>query len=254
MDKVDYKLSSYDLDILQGYGYSTKFWVDENGKQYLIKIDTPLHESLNEYASSQLALAFGIDCVVYEKIKVDLDGYGYSAIKCESYIKENDEEHTVYDIIREFPKQKLLSAEKFIWLLDRLSEKTGEDKEYLRNGLLKIATFDYIVCNLDRHLNNIVLLKSDKGYRFSPLFDFGRTFAGAKDIRTDSDIQSRLREYYTINKSIMKEIQDMDIDYSKKLVNEWIDTCNGYKGIDNLDIDLGYKKLIKYRIKQILSL
>ena len=254
MDKVDYKLSSYDLDILQGCGYSIKFWVDENGKRYLIKIDTPLHESFNEYASSQLALAFGIDCVVYEKIKVDLDGYEYSAIKCESYIKENDEEHTVYNIIREFPNKKISSAEKFIWILDKLVEKTGMNKEYLRDGLLKIATFDYIVCNLDRHLNNIVLLKSDKGYRFSPLFDFGRTFAGAKDIKTDLDIQSRLREYYIINKSIMKEIQDMDIDYSKKLVSEWLDTCNGYKAIDDLDIDLGYKKLIKYRIKQMLNL
>ena len=117
-----------------------------------------------------------------------------------------------------------------------------------------MATFDYIICNVDRHLSNIILLKNGNEYRFSPLFDFGRSFLAYDRFTDESKISERLRESYLTNKSAIRDIQDIDLDYSKERGNKWLEHCGGLDGIDKLDVNLGHKLVIEYRINQLLSL
>lgn len=251
---MEYDFKSIDLDMLYNHGYSIKFWICENNKEYLIKLDTPLKESEKEYSASKLAKAFGIDSVDYEKIDVTLDNNLYRAVKSESYLKLYDEELTLYEVLGCLPEDKLTDSEMFNFIVNRASDKTELDKEYLREKLIEMITFDYLICNIDRHLNNIILIRNADEYRFSPLFDFGRAFAGTDSIKDTDKILDKLREAYLMNKSFIKDIQDIDLDYSKALVKKWLTNCGGLEGLDNLDICLGHKLFIKYRINQLLSL
>ena len=142
----------------------------------------------------------------------------------------------------------------FNFIVDRASIKTGLTKDYIRQKLIEMITFDYLICNIDRHLNNIILIRNADEYIFSPLFDFGRAFAGTDSIKDTDKIPDKLREAYLMNKSFIKDIQDIDLDYSKALVKKWLTNCGGLEGLDKLDICLGHKLFIKYRINQLLSL
>ena len=251
---MEYDFKSADLDMLYNHGYSIKFWIYENNKEYLIKLDTPLKESEKECSASKLAKAFGIDSVVYEKVDVTLDNNLYKAVKSESYLKPYDEEVTLYEVLGDLPEDKLTNLEMFNFIVDRASSKTGLNRYYIRQKLIEMITFDYLICNIDRHLNNIILIRNADEYRFSPLFDFGRAFAGTDSIKDTDKIPDKLREAYLMNKSFIKDIQDIDLDYSKALVKKWLTNCGGLEGLDNLDICLGHKLFIKYRINQLLSL
>lgn len=248
---MSYDFKSNELDMLYDCGYSIKFWIYENGKEYLVKVDTPLKESEKEYSASKIAKAFGIDSVVYEKIEITLDNDLYSSVKSESYLRPYDEEITIYDLLGDLPRGELSDLEKFNFILDSLANKIDID---LRKPLIEMFTFDYLICNIDRHLNNIILIRNSGDYRFSPLFDFGRSFAGTDNFKDTDKIPERLREAYQINKSIVKDIQTIDLEYSKDLVKKWLDNCGGLDGIDKLDICFGHKIFIKYRINQLLGL
>ncbi len=208
----------------------------------------------NVYSVSHLARAFGLDSAVYEKIEVVLDNDLYSAVKSESYLRSGDEEFNLYDILGDIPKTGLDSLGRFDFLVNNILNKININESYLREKLLEMATFDYIICIVDRHLSNITLLKNGNEYRFSPLFDFGRSFLAYDRFTDESKISERLRESYLTNKSAIRDIQDIDLDYSKELVNKWLEHCGGLAGIDKLDINLGHKLVIKYRINQLLSL
>ena len=251
---MSYDFKSNELEMLYNCGYSIKFWIYENGKEYLVKVDTPLKESEKEYSASKLAKAFGLDSVVYEKIEITLDNDLYSAVKSESYLRPYDEEITLYDLLGDLPKGELTDLDKFNFILNSLESKTDIDREHLRNSLIEMITFDCLICNIDRHLNNIMLIRNSGSYRFSPLFDFGRAFAGTDNFKDTDKIPERLREAYQINKSLVKDIQDIDLGYSKDLVKKWLDNCGGLDGIDKLDICFGHKLFIKYRINQLLNL
>lgn len=251
---MTYKFKSNEVSMLYNCGYSIKFWIYENHKEYLVKVDTLLKESEKEYSASQLARAFGLDSVVYEKIEVVLDNDLYSAVKSESYLRSGDEEFNLYDILGDVPKTGLNSLGRFDFLVNNILNKININESYLREKLLEMATFDYIICNVDRHLSNIILLKNGNEYRFSPLFDFGRSFLAYDRFTDESKISERLRESYLTNKSAIRDIQDIDLGYSKELVNKWLEHCGGLDGIEKLDINLGHKLVIEYRINQLLSL
>lgn len=108
-----------------------------------------------------------------------------------NYIRENHPD-IINKIDKHYPKQSdEFKEEKYIDLyMDRIYNKLPlRDKPTVfeaiaeRYGvtnygehLRKMVTLDYIICNVDRHLNNFGLMTNGEVYEPAPIFDNGRSF------------------------------------------------------------------------------
>ena len=136
-------------------------------------------------------------------------------------------------------------------MVECLSAKLKIDKLSLAKYIKTMMTFDYIICNTDRHLNNISFIENNGVYRFAPIYDNGKSFLGTDAVLTDSDLIAKSNKYKSKPFSSNPKNNLIDIEFSKCLVRQWL---NNAGNLDNVLTNKGHLKIVKYRINRLLSL
>lgn len=150
-------------------GRLKKTWIIENGKRILIKggyKDNPI-APLNELLASMICDALGIKHVSYE-----LDVINDKIVsKCEDFIDEDTEFITAHSILKdELTGNYKEIYERYIEIL----ESNGISDA--RDNLEDMIFLDYLIMNVDRHLNNLGIIRDVNTLRWlrvAPIFDSG---------------------------------------------------------------------------------
>lgn len=234
-------------------GEQYKCWVNINNTAYLVKVNTHSREASKEVSAYRLAKAFGIPCVEYKEIAVKLSGIDRKACICRSYLGENENDISVWKALgNRFQVKKNESAKDlFDRVVECLSAKLRIDKISLENYIKIILTFDYIICNTDRHLNNINFIGNNGVYRFAPIYDNGKSFLNTDAILTDSNLIARSNKYKSKPFSSNPKSNLIDIEFSKTLVRQWVRNAGN---LDNVLTNKGHLKIVKYRVNKLLGL
>lgn len=234
-------------------GEQYKEWIDVNGAKYLVKVNTHYREASKEISAYRLAKAFGLDCVEYKDVNIKFKGLDRNACICRSYLGENENDISVWKALgnRLQVKKNESAKDLFNRVVECLSAKLKIEKLSLENYIKSILTFDYIICNTDRHLNNISFIENNGVYRFAPIYDNGKSFLSTDAILTDSDLIARSNKYKSKPFSSNPKSNLVDIEFSKYLVKQWL---NNAGNLDNVLTNKGHLKIVKYRINKLLSL
>ena len=234
-------------------GEQYKGWVDVNGAKYLVKVNTHYREASKEISAYRLAKAFGLDCVEYKDVNIKFKGLDRNACICRSYLGEKENDISVWKALgNRFQVKKNESArDLFNRAVECLSAKLRIDKLSLENYIKIILTFDYIICNTDRHLNNISFIENNGVYRFAPIYDNGKSFLGTDAVLTDSDLINKSNKYKSKPFSSNPKSNLIDIEFSKNLVRQWIRNAGN---LDNVLTNKGHLKIVKYRTNKLLGL
>lgn len=234
-------------------GEQIKCWVKIDNIAYLVKVNTHNREASKEVSAYRLAKAFGIPCVEYKEMDIKLKGVDRKACICRSYLSNGDSDISIWKVLGgRFQTKKNESAKDlFNRVVECLSVKLKIDKLSLANYIKTIMTFDYIICNTDRHLNNISLIENNGVYRFAPIYDSGKSFLGTDAVLTDSDLIARSNKYKSKPFSSNPKNNLIDIEFSKNLVRQWIRNAGN---LDDVLTNKGHLKIVKYRINKLLSL
>lgn len=234
-------------------GEQYKGWIDFKGVKYLVKVNTHHRESLKEVSAYKLAKAFGLDCVEYKDINIKFKGLDRKACICKSYLRENENDISVWKALgNRFGIKKGESASSlFDRVVSDVSYRLMPDKGNLSRYIKTIMTFDYIICNTDRHLNNISFIENNGVYRFAPIYDNGKSFLGTDSTLTDSELVNKSNKYKSKPFSSNPKSNLIDIEFSKTLVRQWVRNAGN---LNNVLTNKGHLKIVKYRISKLLSL
>lgn len=234
-------------------GEQYKCWVNINNVAYLVKANTHCREAFKEISAYRLAKAFRISCVEYKEIAVKLSGIDRKACICRSYLGENENDISAWKALgnRLQVKKNESARDLFSRVVKSLSAKLKIDKLSLDSYIKTILTFDYIICNTDRHLNNISFIENNGVYRFAPIYDNGKSFLSTDAVLTDSDLIARSNKYKSKPFSSNPKSNLIDIEFSKYLVKQWL---NNAGNLDNVLTNKGHLKIVKYRINKLLGL
>ena len=150
-------------------GRLKKTWIIENGKRILIKggyKDNPI-APLNELLASMICDALGIKHVSYE-----LDVINDKIVsKCEDFIDKDTELITAHSILKdELTGNYKENYERYIEIL----ESNGISDA--RDNLEDMIFLDYLIMNVDRHLNNLGIIRNVNTLKWisvAPIFDSG---------------------------------------------------------------------------------
>ena len=234
-------------------GEQYKCWISISGVKHLIKINTNYRESSKEVTAYKLAKAFGIPCVEYKEIQVKFMGSIRNTCICKSYLRDGENNISLWGSLgNRFTTKR---GESAISLFERVVKSTSYRLEISERSLADyiktILTFDYIICNTDRHLNNISFIENNGSYRFAPIYDNGKSFLNTDGVLTDSDLISRSNKYKSKPFSSNPKSNIIDKEYSKILVNKWLEHSGC---LDKHIVNKGHLKIIKYRINKLLNL
>jgi|AntRauTorcE11897_2_1112592.scaffolds.fasta_scaffold00016_106 hypothetical protein len=179
-----------------------------------------------EVLASHLARQFGLRSTKYFFAKCD----NVKGVISKDYKKENQEEIIPRDFLINYYKHNdnkgyitqhdSLNNIEFITKALKHGVEIGEIKkrhaQSITKKLLKTAMFDIAIQNPDRHFLNWGLLKSDKQYKYIPIFDSERCFNLFLGVKT---IQNWFKDY-EINPT-QKNLQK-----AKNRIKEINDICN----------------------------
>ena len=150
-------------------GRLKKTWIIENNKRVLVKggyKDNP-NAPLNEYLASMICKYLGINHVDYDLDVIN----GKLVSKCENFIDSNTEFITAHSILKdELSGDYKENYERYIKIL----EANGINDA--RDNLEDMILLDYLIMNVDRHLNNFGIIRDVKDLKWisiAPIFDSG---------------------------------------------------------------------------------
>lgn len=158
--------------------YKAGYWYKQNNKGY---------EGKSEAICSMLLKHSNVNNFVeYEECMIN----GVAGCRSRNILNENE---TFVTLSRLYSlsyggdlKSKVNTYERLKdrieYVLDFVNETTGLD---LYNYLGLVLKFDMLTYDVDRHFNNMAVIKTADGYREAPLFDFGAAFFSMKHIFTD---------------------------------------------------------------------
>ena len=160
-------------------GELEKTWAIRNGNRVLIKGNhgDSSAESINEVIACELHKKQGYDNYTeYKLLKIKDKPYDYG---CYSKAFTNNELELVsaHAIITSQKKDKSVSNYEH---LIRVATENGINAEEFRRDLEYQILTDYLLTNVDRHMENIGVLRDAKTLKFirmAPIFDTGRAFA-----------------------------------------------------------------------------
>ncbi|MBQ7706848.1 MAG: hypothetical protein IJT72_03605 [Lachnospiraceae bacterium] len=151
---------------------------------YWYKLDSKGNEGLCEYLVSKLLTFSRLDeneFVLYEQGFIN----GKKGCRSKDFIKNEDEElitlyrlyhnetgHNLAEVLGKFDNV----GKRIEYTVDFVKKSTGYDiSDYFK----KIFTLDRITLNDDRHVNNLALLGTNKGFKAAPVFDNGKSLLTA---------------------------------------------------------------------------
>ena len=217
-------------------GRLKKTWVIEGNKRMLIKggyKDNPI-APLNEYLASMICDVLGIKHVKYE-----LDVINKKLVsKCEDFIDEDTELITAHSILKEDLTGNYKDIyEKYIKIL----ESNGISDA--RDNLEDMVLLDYLIMNVDRHLNNLGIIRDVNTLRWlrvAPIFDSGE--AMNIDMLDDNTMvineNGRLfNEVVHFDKflELIRKTRKYDFERLEKVVDEFEKILKKYQSISKMN-------------------
>ena len=156
-------------------GNLPKFWVSEGRNRYLIKGNEggTYQQSFNEVFATRIHKAHGFsDYVAYSFVNIKERGTG---CKCKAFTDSENEFISAWDIFgHENYKSGEMSRNGFAELL----AKNGLDKDECRLFLGYMALTNFVLANVDRHFNNLGVIRDSNTLKFkkiAPIFDTGNS-------------------------------------------------------------------------------
>lgn len=251
------ELDNYESFGTPGSGNQTKFWINNQ----LVKLDSKFRESDKEVSASKLADVFNLNHITYSKIKALYKNQNHNACICDSYLDGNiEEEISIYNLLNLYNvyiTQNESSVSYFDKVIKVINIFTGISESDIKFWLLSILTFDYIICNTDRHLSNLCVIHNlyNDTYKLCPIFDNGQSFLNTNGELTNNEIEIRCRKLKFKPFSTNAKSNLIDINYAKDLVSQWESFAMlKYGSLINMPINSGHNKIIRYRINQLKNL
>ena len=234
-------------------GRLKKTWIIENGKRILIKggyKDNPI-APLNELLASMICDALGIKHVSYE-----LDVINDKIVsKCEDFIDEDTEFITAHSIL----KDELIGNYKDIYeRYIKILENNGISDA--RDNLEDMILLDYLIMNVDRHLNNFGIIRDVntlKWISIAPIFDSGEAmnFEMLDDAMVINDNGRLFNEVVHFDKflDLIRKNRKYNFEGLDNIVDEYESILKKYQNVSKMsDKDIyNLCYLLSLRIKKI---
>ena len=201
-------------------GELEKTWMIRNGKRVLIKGNRSKlsSESINEVIATELHKALEYDNYAkYKLLKIKNKPYDYGCYS-EAFTNSSKELVSAYALITSEEKPDGLSDYEH---LINVVCKYGADDELLIKDLEYQIMTDYLLSNVDRHMENIAFIRdadSLKIIRMAPIFDTGRAFGGYGVVPyTDKEISEiEVNSFEGTEAKLLRLVRDKSIlDLSK---------------------------------------
>lgn len=210
-------------------GELEKSWIIREGKRLLIKGNhgTRSFESINEVIASEFHKAQRYDNYTkYRLAKIKGKEYNYACCS-QAFTNKNVELVSAYALLTSEKKPEGESPYEF---LIKMGAKYGLDPVKFRQDLEYQILSDYVLTNIDRHMDNIGILRDAdtlKFIRMAPIFDTGKAFGGGWAVPyTDEEIDNvEINSFEHSETRMLEHLTDKGIlDISKALSAETIDS------------------------------
>lgn len=228
--------------------------------EYYYKIDENGYPSLSEYVVSHLFKYSNIsDYVLYDVVKIDVDGTTKIACKSKNFLKDDEEVITVQRIYHEIYNKSveedliripdIKERIKYIVDLVEIETKISDFGKYL-TSLLQI---DKYFLNDDRHFDNIAVIRNSKNeYRLCPVFDNGAMLLSATNVyNLDDSIEKNINKMFCfpfsinfdeqVNAAVSLYGDNFSIKFTEKIIDDLLN-----------DVKILYDDKVISRVKEIL--
>jgi hypothetical protein len=223
---VDYSHWNIYEGASEGSGRSDKEWLikpdtKDVGLFKFTKTDKTT-EHVSEKLASELAGLIGLECA-----RIDIGKYD-SRIGSMSYLINNETEiliEGIYLINKKYPNYNPAS------LYDNINEEyysiemiLNSLEEYsLSNDFFKIAIFDFLIGNTDRHQNNWAVISYNDNIRMCPMYDNGSSlccyledenidsYLGNDKMKFNSLVNTKSKSRVRVNKKVKKEPTHLEV-------------------------------------------
>jgi hypothetical protein len=239
-----------------GSGNQRKIWINNK----LIKIDSKLRESSKEVSAYNIASAFNLNCVRYTRDKFNVDGVEKYGCICDSYMMQGDlKTITLYSILNFYNiniPMNMSAYDYFCITIEAISKFTNMNIQSVRDYLMCLLVFDFLIANDDRHLTNIEIIQSyNNCFRFTPIYDCGQSFFRRDSEMTYRQLESESRKFKSKPFSINQYKNLINLDVAKNIASIYKQNAvNKYGGIMNIPNAMqAHKKVVKYRMDLLLN-
>lgn len=235
-------------------GRLKKTWVIEDNKRILVKggyKDNP-NAPLNEYLASMICKSLSIKHVDYE-----LDIINEKLVsKCEDFIDENTEFITAHSIL----KDELTGNYKEIYEgYVKILESNGISDA--RDNLEDMILLDYLIMNVDRHLNNFGIIRDVNTLKWicvAPIFDSGEAMNLEMlddDTMVINDNGRLFNEVVHFDKflELIRKTRKYDFEKLESVVDEYESVLKKYQNVSKMSDKDVYNLcyLLNLRIKKL---
>ena len=142
-----------------------------DGKKYFFKEAKLVEQIYNELIAALIAKQYGINCVLYDLAV----SYGQVGVISESFLEEKDEYLSMEVILRNYFRESKVNNHnnlEDIWLaLDYYFDHDDKIVDRIMEQVLDTFLFDVLIGNIDRHGENMGVIKRKNQYFLAPLFD-----------------------------------------------------------------------------------
>ncbi|MBE6042420.1 MAG: hypothetical protein E7220_07880 [Clostridiales bacterium] len=203
-------------------GELEKSWVIRRGKRVLIKGNHGKEsaESINEVIATKLHWYQKYDNYTkYRLIRIKDKPYDYGCCS-EAFTDTSRELVSAYALLTSCDKPKGMSDYEF---LIAIAGEYGIDTVQLRHDLEYQILTDYLLTNIDRHMENIGFIRDAdtlKLMRMAPIFDTGRSFGGRGVVpATVDEIDNiEVNSFAQTESELLDMVEDIDVINMNKLV------------------------------------
>lgn len=241
-------------------GSLSKAWYNINGNVCLVKGDSMFcYEPFSEAYASIVADILNVPHIKYtidEATKfseVETTSKGFVSV-CELYnIADSYSRITLWDYICEVCRDRVLNP-RMINTDDAFSIMLELDKDVIAR-IFSVLHFDAIICNVDRHMCNIELVRDADGYICSsmPVFDCGNSLLYTNSNDWENDACSAFRNTHAgqfnliLNNGYVSRINKVDnfkelFEYKAKHIFE----VDPRKGIKDRLLDFLEERICRY--------
>ncbi len=209
-------------------GELEKSWVIRQGCRILIKGNhgSSSAESINEVIASRLHKRQGYDNYTdYKLIRIKNKKYDYGCYS-KLFTDSGHELIPAHEVITSQSREEGVSMYEH---LIRTAVHHGIDEMQFRRDLEYQILTDFLLTNVDRHMENIGILRDSDSLKFirmAPIFDTGRAFAAGSAVPyTDYEIDNiEVNSFTPYEKDLLKLVTDPSIlDMSRILPSEKIE-------------------------------
>lgn len=201
-------------------GELEKSWMLLDHERYLVKgnRDYLSTESINEVFASCLHQMQGYDNYsAYRLLKIKGSSYDYGCCT-QAFTSEQKEFVSAYAIVTsEIQRNDSSTYEHFI----QVCGKHGIDKEQLRRDLEYQIMTDFIISNVDRHFNNVGILRDADDLHFlrmAPIFDSGKSLFVSEPVPTEKELlKIKTTSFTGTELGLLKYVKDRSIVNVTKL-------------------------------------